>query len=172
MAVPLCNKKGAMAARKTVAIIASTNEKIVAIVGKLSLDNFRLLILSKYANEFRKLSKDIQSNHPNVELEMIDCMKDGCWEADIIILDVSCNQQKEVAELIKEVATQKIVLSFSENENNELQNLLKYSKIVSAFNTPDSAQISVCGKDHDAVLEVSGILKNLAQSKAPGTLSN
>jgi predicted dinucleotide-binding enzyme len=161
-----------MALKKTIAIIASTDEKAAAIVNKLALDNFRLLILSKYANQFRKLSKDIASNHPNVELELIDCMKDGCWEADIIILDIPYDEETEVAALIKEVATQKIVLSFSENESSELQNLLKYSKIVSAFNTPGSAQISVCGKDHDAVLEVSGILKNLAQNKAPGTLSN
>ena len=154
-----------MAAKKTIAIIASTNEKAAAIVNKLSLDNFRLLIVSKYANQFSKLSKDMQSNRPNVELEMIDCMKDGCWEADIIIVDIPYHEETEVATLIKEVSTQKIVVSFSENENSELQNLLKYSKVVTAINIINSSCISLYGKDQDAVLEVSNILKNSEQSK-------
>src|ERR1700690_180088 len=148
-----------MAAKKTIAIIASTEQKASAIVNKFCLENYRLLLLSKYPNQFIDLSTDIQSKHPTVEFEVIDCMREGCWEADIIILDVSCNEKKEVAELIKEVATQKIVVNFSENENNEIQNLLKYSKIVTAFNTPTSSDISLYGKDQDAVLEVSEILK-------------
>ena len=154
-----------MAAKKTIAIIASTNEKAAAIVNKLSLDNFRLLIVSKYANQFSKLSKDMQSNRPNVELEMIDCMKDGCWEADIIIVDIPYHEETEVATLIKEVSTQKIVVSFSENENSELQNLLKYSKVVTAINIINSSCISLSGKYQDAIEEVSNILKNSEQSK-------
>src|SRR5450631_2188210 len=154
-----------MAAKKTIAIIASTNEKAAAIVNKLSLDNFRLLIVSKYANQFSKLSKDMQSNRPNVELEMIDCMKDGCWEADIIIVDIPYDEETEVAALIKEVSTQKIVVSFSENENSELQNLLKYSKVVTAINIINSSCISLSGKYQDAIEEVSNILKNSEQSK-------
>jgi predicted dinucleotide-binding enzyme len=154
-----------MAAKKTIAIIASTNGKAAAIVNKLSLDNFRLLIVSKQANQFSKLSKDMQSNRPNVELEMIDCMKDGCWEADIIIVDIPYHEETEVATLIKEVSTQKIVVSFSENENSELQNLLKYSKVVTAINIINSSCISLSGKYQDAIEEVSNILKNSEQSK-------
>jgi 8-hydroxy-5-deazaflavin:NADPH oxidoreductase len=154
-----------MAAKKTIAIIASTNEKAATIVNKLSLDNFRLLIVSKYANQFSKLSKDMQSNRPNVELEMINCMKDGCWEADIIIADIPYDEETEVAALIKEVSTQKIVVSFSENENSELQNLLKYSKVVTAINIINSSCISLSGKYQDAIEEVSNILKNSEQSK-------
>jgi 8-hydroxy-5-deazaflavin:NADPH oxidoreductase len=155
-----------MAAKKTIAIIASTEQKVSAIVNKLYLENYRLLLLSKCADQFNELSTEVQSKYPGAEFEVIDCMREGCWEADIIILDISCSEQKEVAELIKEVATQKIVVSFVENENNEIQNLLKYSKIVTAFNTPDSSHISLCGKNQDAVLEVSEILKNVKQDKA------
>ena len=154
-------KKGVMAVKKTIAIIASTNEKAAAIVNKLSLENCRLLLVSKYATQFIELSTDIKSRHPNVELDIIDCMKDGCWEADIIILDISHSEEKEVVELIKEVATQKIVVSFPGNENNELQNLLKYSKVVNAFHTiNNSSTVSLYGKDQDAVMEVLGLFKN------------
>jgi predicted dinucleotide-binding enzyme len=96
-------------------------------------------------------------------------MKDGCWEADIIILDIPYNEETEVAELIKEVSTQKIVVSFSENknafENDGLQNLLKYSKVVKAFKTINSPVTSLYDKDQDVVSEVSNILKNSEQSK-------
>ena len=159
-------KKGAMAARKTVAIIASTNEKIVAIISKLSLEDSRLLLVSKYPNQFTELSRDVACNHPNVELEIIDCMKDGCWEADIIILDIAYDEETEVTELIKEVSTQKIVVSFSKNENSELQNLLKHSKVViAAVNPTNSTCITFSGEDHDAVQEVLNILKNSEESK-------
>src|ERR1019366_3549046 len=154
-----------MAAKKTVAIIASANEKAAAIVNKLSLENSRLLVVSKQANQFIELSTDIKSRQPNLELDVIDCMKDGCWEADIIILDIPYDEETEVAALIKEVSTQKIVVSFSENENSELQNLLKYSKVVSAINIINSSCISLSGKYQDAIEEVSNILKNSEQSK-------
>ncbi|HSQ44467.1 MAG TPA: hypothetical protein VLM16_05695 [Ginsengibacter sp.] len=158
-----------MALKKTIAIIASTNEKATAIVNQLSLENVRLLLLAKYANQFIELSTAMESKHPGIELDIIDCMKDGCWEADIIILDIPHNEEREVAELIKEVATQKIVVSFSENrnafENDELENLLKYSKVVKAFNSIGSQKISLYGKDEDVVQEVSAMLKNSKQSE-------
>jgi 8-hydroxy-5-deazaflavin:NADPH oxidoreductase len=158
-----------MAAKKTIAIIASSNEKATAIVNKLPVENVSLLLLAKYANQFIELSTEMQSKYPGIELDIIDCMKDGCWEADIIILDIPRHEEKQVAELIKEVSTQKIVVSFSENknafENEELENLLKYSKVVKAFNTTGSQEISLYGKDDDVVLEVSDLLKNSKRSK-------
>lgn len=151
-----------MALKKTIAIIASTNEKATAIVNKITLKNYRLLLLSKYANQFDQLAGQLQSWQPGAEFEIIDCMKDGCWEADIIVLDIPYHEEKAVAQLIKEVATQKIVVSFSENKNQfknqELENLLKYSKIVKALNT--DASYILYGKDPNIVLEVSDILKN------------
>jgi hypothetical protein len=158
-------KEGAMATKKTIAIIASTNEKAAAIVKKLSLENSRLLVVAKYANQFIELVTNIKSRQPNVELDLIDCVKDGCWEADIIILDISYDEETEVAALIKEVSTQKIVVRFSENENVELQNVLKYSKVVTAIKITNSSCLSFYGKDQDAVLEVSDILKNSEQNK-------
>lgn len=161
-----------MASKRTIAIIASTEQKASAIVNKFLTGSYRLLLLSKYPNQLIELSIEIESKYPGAEFEVIDCMKDGCWEADIIILDIAPNEQKEVAELIKEVATQKIVVGFSENENDELQNLLKYSKVITAIDTRNSPDISLYGKDEDAVQEVSEILKNSKQDKETIKLSN
>jgi len=92
----LYNKKGVMALKKTIAIIASTNEKATAIVNKISLKNYRLLLLSKYANQFDQLAGHLKSWQPGAEFEIIDCMKDGCWEADIIVLDIPYHEEKAV----------------------------------------------------------------------------
>ncbi len=154
-----------MAAKKTVAIIASTEQKTAAVVDKFSAENYRLLLLQKEPNQLSKVSTEIKLKHPDLEFEIVDCLRDGCWEADIIILDISCGEQKEVAELIKEVATQKPVISFSDHENVELENSLKYSKVVTVVKAGDSNETSLCGKDHDALMEVSEILKNVKQSK-------
>jgi hypothetical protein len=156
-----------VAVKKTIAIIGSTNEKATAIVSRLYIEDYRLLLVSKSANQFVELAKEIQCGHPEVALEIVECMKDGCWEADIIIIDVENCEEKKVAELIREVATQKIVINFSESENefgvNGLQNLLKYSKVVVAHKKINSSIIFLYGEDENAVREVSHILKNSKQ---------
>ncbi|MGH2649146.1 MAG: hypothetical protein ACRDE8_16320, partial [Ginsengibacter sp.] len=84
--------------------------------------------------------------------------------------------EKEVAELIKEVATQKVVVHFVENEgkieNDELQHLLKYSKVVKAFNSLNPSIISLYSKDVKALTEVSDILKSSQQISPAINLSN
>jgi hypothetical protein len=154
-----------MAAKKTVAIIASTEQKTSAVVDKLLGEPYRLLLLEKEPNQLAQLSAKIQVKHPALEFEVVNCLRDGCWEADVIILDVSCGEQKEVAELIKEVATQKPVVNFSDHENIELENLMEYSKVITLVNTRESSESSVCSKDHDAIREVSEILDTLKRSK-------
>jgi hypothetical protein len=154
-----------MAAKKTVAIIASTEQKTSAVVDKLSGERYRLLLLEKEPGQFSQLSAEIRLQHPTLEFEVVNCLRDGCWEADVIILDVSCGEQKEVAELIKEVATQKPVVNFSDHENIELENLMEYSKVITLINTRESLESSVCSKDAGALMEVSEILDHLKQSK-------
>ena len=42
---------------------------------------------------------------------------------------------------------------------------LKYSKVVTVVKRGDSDETSLCGKDHDALVEVTAILKNEKQNK-------
>lgn len=165
MVVALCYKKRALSAKKTIAIIASSAKKTIAVANKILLNNFRLLLLSKYPHQFMKLSKAIREGQIDSETELIHCVKDGCWEADIIMIDIPHDEEKEIAELIKEVATQKMVISFSENENDfkneELFNLLKYAKVIKILSNSDANNISVFGKNKGAVLEALSIIKNI-----------
>jgi predicted dinucleotide-binding enzyme len=85
------------------------------------------------------------------------CTKEASWEADIIIPAVPYGAQEEVAERIKEVANQKIVVSIANPLNEtytglttngdtsaaeELQKLLPHSKVIKAFNTTFAANFS------------------------------
>ncbi len=132
------------------------------------------------------LFDEIQEVNPTADVEAIDCSFDGCWEADIIISAVPYNAEKEIAERIKEVANQKIVISIANplNEDHnglliepgtsaaeELQRQLPNSKVVKAFNTNFAADFStpvidgkranafIVGNDEDALQNVSELIK-------------
>jgi 8-hydroxy-5-deazaflavin:NADPH oxidoreductase len=103
-------------------------------------------------------------------VENITCPVDACWEADIIIVAVHYGVEKEVADKIRDVANQKIVISISNPLNEtynglvtasgtsaaeELQKLLPHSKVVKAFNTIFAADFAVPvidGKQADAFI--------------------
>jgi len=130
-----------MAGKKAIAVIASENQAAVKIVNKLAGGNYRILLISKDKNPFTKLAAKVKKNYPNAELIIQDCAKDGCWEADIIVLAIAAFEVKEVAAMIRDVATQKIVIVVDVNEKNkeniiaDLKILLPYSKVAGYSNS-------------------------------------
>ena len=122
---------------------------------------------------------------PSADLDCLGCAADASWEADVIIPAVPYQKQKEVAEKIKTVATQKVVVSIANPLNEtydglltpstssaaeELQDLLPSSKVVKAFNTTYAADFSqpiingqrvdafIAGNDNDAVKVVANLV--------------
>jgi NADPH-dependent F420 reductase len=118
-------------------------------------------------------------------VDAIDCSTQAGWEADIIILALPFEAEKEVAEKIKAVANQKIVISIANPLNSsynglvtaadtsaaeELQKLLPNSKVIKAFNTTFAADFTtpvidgkqvdafVAGNDEDALQTVSELV--------------
>ncbi len=157
-----------MAVKKTIAIIGAFGETGAAIANKLAAADCRLLLLSNGNDESSRLSNYIKGEIPGAEVELTDCVKDGCWEADIIFLPDPFQKDKEVIEKVREVATQKIVVhvsstgsdtSFVPREAGELQQLLPYSKVVAVFNNPASAEAFLAGNDKEAVETIAGILR-------------
>jgi len=134
--------------KKTIAIIGAEAEKGAAIADKLSEDSYRLLLVQNGINSKSQIVKNIKQKNLHAEVEIDDCAKEGCWEADIIILAIPFRELKEIAEKINEVVTQKIVVIisdekeslFSFNKTQELQQLLPYSKIVTALYNPCSPE--------------------------------
>lgn len=143
-----------MRTKQTIAIIGATGNMGTAIAKSLAKGNYRLLLKSNRQEELNKLVNEILSTTPAADVEAIACPKEASWEADIIIPAVPFDAEKKVAEKIRDVANQKIVISIANPLNEtytglttsgdssaaeELQKLLPYSKVIKAFNTTFAA---------------------------------
>ena len=119
-----------------------------AISKSLSKSNDRLLLFTDKKEKVQALLNDIKESNPSADVEALECPTNASWEADVIILAVPYQAEKEIAEKIKEVATQKIVISIANPLNEtydglvtapgssaaeELQKLLPHSKVIKAF---------------------------------------
>jgi 8-hydroxy-5-deazaflavin:NADPH oxidoreductase len=171
-----------MHTKQTIAIIGASGNMGSAIAKSLAKGNYRLLLKDNDSQKLDNLVDEIKTANASADVEAMACPKNAGWEADIIIVAVPFGAEKEVAEKIKEVANQKIVISIANplNENfdglvtasntsaaEELQKLLPNSKIVKAFNTTfaadfynpviDGKQVDafIAGNDEDALKTVS-----------------
>jgi 8-hydroxy-5-deazaflavin:NADPH oxidoreductase len=171
-----------MQTKQTIAIIGATGKMGSAMAKSLAKGNYRLLLKSSKKDELDQLVNEILATTPTADVEGIICSKEASWEADIIIPAVPFSAEKEVAEKIREVANQKIVISIANPLNEtytgltttgdtsaaeELQKLLPHSKIIKAFNTTFAADFSspvinsqqidsfLAGNNEDALKTVS-----------------
>jgi NADPH-dependent F420 reductase len=174
-----------MQTRQTIAIIGATGSMGSAISRNLSKGNYRLLLKANDQAKVQKLVKEIRSSNAGAEVEAMECPRDASWEADIIISAIPYAAEKEIAEKIREVANQKIVVSIANPLNKtfdglvtspdtsaaeELQKLLPNSKVIKAFNTIFAADFAtpvidgrqadafIAGNDQEAVETVSELV--------------
>jgi len=148
--------------KKTIAIIGATEESGAAIANKFAGDSYRLLLIEDEINQLSQTARNIKRNNSNVNVEIVDCAKEGCWEADIIVIAISFHELKKVIEKISEVATQKIVV-FASNEYDEsdataLQHLLPHSRIVTALFDSFSGEIFIASNDEEASETISKMI--------------
>ncbi len=175
-----------MQTKQTIAIIGATGNMGSAISKTLSRGNYRLLLKSQEGSKLEDLVKDIKTTNTAADVEIATCDQDAGWEADVIILAVPYAAEKEVAEKIREVANQKVVVSIANPLNEtydglvtapdtsaaeELQKLLPHAKVVKAFNTTFAADFSspvidskrvdafIAGNDEEALQTVSELVK-------------
>lgn len=148
-----------MSVKKTIAIVGATEKTGKIIAKKFSSLPYRLLLVSNDLNELQKLSQSILERKPVAEIDTIGCVKDGCWEADIIILSVPHCEEQDAAEKMKEVATQKIVAEVSDENYSvkDLQKILPYSNVVKVFGDFDSEEIYISGEDEAINEEIISI---------------
>jgi predicted dinucleotide-binding enzyme len=141
-----------------------------ALAKSLARGPYRVLLFARDAQRLATLAGEIQSTHPEAEVEAIGCPVDASWEADIIIPAVPYSAEKDVVEKIRPVATGKVVVSLANPLNEsydalvtargnsaaeELQHLLPHAKVVKAFNTTyaaDFAQPVIGGQNVDAFI--------------------
>jgi hypothetical protein len=123
-----------MAVKQTIAIVEATTPTGVSIANALANSSYRLLLIGNEEDQLLKLQYSIRRKGKNTEVDIVSCMRDGCWEADVIILTNPSQEQNQVAEKIREVATQKKVILVSETPGaaDTWQELLPHSKIIQA----------------------------------------
>ena len=159
-----------MKIKQTIAIIGATGKMGSAISKAISAGNYRLLLKSSKRNELDELVQEIRNNNVSADVEAIACPTEACWEADIIVLAIPYEAEKIIAEKIKEVANQKIIISISRPLNKgydeqligpatsaaeELQEFLPNSKLVKAFNKISAADLTtteIDGKQADVFI--------------------
>jgi predicted dinucleotide-binding enzyme len=154
---------------KTIAIIGSTGKMGAAIAGSLAKSNYRLLLMSHEAEKLQALKSKLDQAGALAEINTISCSKEASWEADIIIVATPYEEEKNVAEKIREVAVGKIVISIANPINKkydelihsntsaaeELQKLLPHSKVVKTLNTKlasDFISIAIDGEKPDTFI--------------------
>lgn len=172
--------------KQTVAILGAGGNMGSAIAKSIAGGNYRLLLFDQDIKQLNALSEEIRQQHPDADVEPMDCAHDCGWEADIIILAILHSDEKEIVEKIRDVATQKIVISIVNpiDENfsklttepatsaaEELQQWLPHSKVVKAFNTTfatefgqpviDGKQVDsfIAGDDKEALQSVSELVE-------------
>ena len=174
-----------MNTKQTIAVIGASGNMGSAISKSLSKGNYRLLLFSNEKEKTEALINEIKNSHAAADLEALECPTDASWEADVIILAVPFQAEKELAEKIREVANQKIVISIANPLNEayeglvtspgtsaaeELQKLLPNAKVVKAFNTTFAADFStpiidgkqvdsfIAGNDEEALQTISELV--------------
>lgn len=151
-------------------MIGATGNMGSAISKSLARGNYRLLLIAGKPEEAKVLAKQIMKENGAADVEAIECSVQATWEADIIIVAVPYEEEKAVADKIREKVNQKIVISISNPLNStydglvtspdnsaaeELQKLLPNSKVVKAFTTTLEADFSapvIDGKRVDAFI--------------------
>ncbi len=145
-----------MAVQKTIAIIGATGSMGSAIsIALAKNNNNELLLMARDQQKVFKLAEFLKNEYSSTNTLTVQCSKDACWEADIIVLAIPAAVESDLANSIKEVVTQKIVISVSpETSLSQLQQVIPYSKIVKAFyaNTPNELKKTIPGKEVNAFI--------------------
>ena len=141
--------------KNTIAIIGASGSLGAAIAKGISKGHYRLLLMDKEQNHLSLLASEIIKGNSSADVDIIHCCKDASWEAEIIIVVVPADEQKEIAKKIKEVATQKIVISVASqiSPGNDLQQLLPYSKVINVSIGEHTKQASNINKKIDAFIK-------------------
>lgn len=175
-----------MNTKQVVAVIGTSGSMGFTIAKNLSKSNYRVLLYSSETNKVQSFINDIRNSNALADIEPADDCVEACWEADIIIPAVPYAFEKEVAENIRRVVNQKIVVSISNPVNDtytelvtapgtsaaeELQKMLPHAKVIKVFNTTlasdfyqpviNDQQVDcfIAGNDEDALQVVYDLVR-------------
>jgi hypothetical protein len=136
--------------KKTIAVIGSSNHSDSNMVFRLATLGYPILLADK---KWECIRDSILSKHPHASVEMLECSHECAWQADFILLYLS-DEYKALLERIKTVVTGKLVINVVNHfQDNEVQQLLPFSKVVHANIDliPEVVSFTVRGENNQAV---------------------
>lgn len=157
-----------MKVKETIAFIGETDEICSDLIQKLAAENYPLVLVAKEGNHFEKLSGQILNHKPDADIETIHCEREGCWEADVIVLTHAANPDPKLLEKIKEVVNQKILVyilnekdrgPLTEEEITISKQILTNTEVVQVIADPVSKEMDISGTD-EATTSIENIFKH------------
>lgn len=149
--------------KKTIAILGNKKGSFSEVIKVLIKQDLRLLFVSEDEETKIGIGRQQKFQDATAEIEFLSCERDGCWEADMIVLVNPDTCLVAHVKKIKEVATQKIVLVPSEGkkikDEPDLRELLPWSKVVEINFDSIERKISFCSKDAQAKAEVERLFE-------------
>ena len=159
-----------MALKETIAFAGITNiASCAAFIIRLAQERYPLLLVSSPDNSMQDLAEQVLSHVPEATVEAMACAKDGCWEADIIVVVGDTSLNEAFLNKIKAVSTQKMVVgvwlgNMSHEEafpNKDLVELLPHSKVVLVGYHEGAEKVYIDGAHEETVVTVSAMTKQL-----------
>ena len=177
--------KDDMNTKQVIAVIGASGKMGSALAKTLSKGNYRILLHSTKTNAVESLLHEIKSKNSSVDIEIVEDYVEIGREADAVILAVPYAAEKEVAEKIRSVVNQKVIISISNpydlypglltspgiSAAEELQKQLPNTKVIKAFNTvfandfyqpiihDQQLDCFIAGNDEDALELVYDLVK-------------
>ena len=157
-----------MEVQETIAFIGGAGKNCPVLMKKMAQGNLRLLFLYNEEEKVQDFVEQLKEGQNEAEIEVVNCVKESCWEADIIAFVDPGAIEEELLRKIKEVATQKILLLITtEHKDNtssfvcrisDLEKELPFSKIVSVKVDSRGMKAELSAKDPEALETVAEVM--------------
>lgn len=160
-----------MKVRETIAFVGEADTTCSRLIQKLAAENYPVVLVAKEGNHFENLSGKILNLLPEADIETINCEREGCWEADIIVFNNWGNFSAGLPEKIKEVTNKKILVYFLKKEAQSastdklkiFQQTLPNTEWVQVVFDPVSNKMHLTGAD-EAIAVIEDILNQAGYS--------
>ena len=158
-----------MAVKETMAFLGDSGRINPELMRKLARKGYRLLFFSEDVRRMEKLSQELDLEDEQADVEMVECAKEGCWEADIIAFVEPAEIGAGLIKKVREVSTQKILLCIETTENpgggfsgDQLERLQKdfpFSKVVYLKVDTQARNVQVQGEKSEAEETITRIFE-------------
>ena len=148
-----------MEAKETIAILGLKKGEATLFLDQLASDN-RLLIVSNELKDCTGISEYLPQIKPEHEVEVIECAKEGCWEADLIALWNPFQFKEDELLRLRAVATQKIVLLIQDRDiNYGALPPFPNSKVISLTLNHTTKEATIYGENLEAINSIHKLIE-------------